>query len=110
MDTSTLEADPVLDEIVRRLVDAMRPERIYLFGSRARGDHREDSDYDLLVVLRSSDLPPHKRDQAAYRHLKGVGAAKDVLVWTADEFDARTSVVTSLPATVLREGRQVYAA
>ncbi len=110
MDTTTLTTDPVLTEMVRRLVAAFRPEKIYLFGSRARGDHRHDSDYDLLVVLASSELPPHKRDQMAYRQLKGIGAAKDVLVWTRDEFDARTEVVTSLPATVLREGKQLYAA
>jgi hypothetical protein len=46
----------------------------------------------------------------AFRLLCGVGAAKDVMVWTADEFDPKTAVATSLPATVLREGRLLYAA
>ena len=41
---------PGLPETIRRLVAAYRPERIYLFGSRARGDAGPDSDYDLLVV------------------------------------------------------------
>jgi predicted nucleotidyltransferase len=45
-----LAADSRLDDIVRRLVDAYRPERVYLFGSRARGEGGPDSDYDLLVV------------------------------------------------------------
>ncbi len=40
-----------LAEIVRRLVDTYRPIAIYLFGSRARGDNRPSSDYDLLLVL-----------------------------------------------------------
>src|ERR1017187_10362282 len=35
--------DPLLGEIVRRLVDVYRPERIYLFGSTARGDAGPDS-------------------------------------------------------------------
>jgi predicted nucleotidyltransferase len=43
--------DPILIDIVHRLVDAYRPERIYLFGSRARGEAGPDSDYDILVVI-----------------------------------------------------------
>jgi len=43
--------DPVLGEVVRRLVHVYRPERIYLFGSTARGDAGPDSDYDLMIIL-----------------------------------------------------------
>jgi len=102
--------DPILKEIVRRLAENLRPERIYLFGSRARGEAGPDSDYDLLVVLPDSELPGYKRDQAAFRALKGVGVAKDVLVLTREEFRRRAGVVCSLPATVLREGRLLYVA
>lgn len=104
-----LERDPALAEIVRRLVEAYQPERIYLFGSKARGDAGPDSDYDIMVVVRASDLPPHRRDQMAYRILRGVGAAKDVLVWTRAEFEERAAAPTSLPATVLREGKLLHA-
>ena len=41
-----------IQEAVRRLVVAARPRKIILFGSRARGDEREDSDLDLLVIER----------------------------------------------------------
>ncbi|MGH7719849.1 MAG: nucleotidyltransferase domain-containing protein [Gemmatimonadaceae bacterium] len=105
-----LEQDPKLRQIVQRLVEALEPERIYLFGSRARGEAGSDSDYDVLVVVPRSDLPAHRQDQRAYRALKGIGVAKDVLVWTREEFESRSSVVCSLPATVLREGRLLYAA
>jgi len=106
----THEQETVLAEIVRRLVAACRPERIYLFGSQARGDAGPDSDYDLLVVVPSASLPPHRRDQQAFRALRGVGVAKDVIVWTREEFEARLGAPSSLPATVLREGRLLYAA
>jgi hypothetical protein len=102
--------DAVLREIVDRLVHALQPERIYLFGSRACGAAGPDSDYDLLVVVPVSDLAPHRRDLLAFRALCGVGAAKDVLVYTRGEFESRNRVASSLPATVLREGRLVYAA
>ncbi len=105
-----LEQDPVLREIVDRLVPALHPERIYLFGSRARGDAGPDSDYDLLVVVPASDQPGYRRDQLAYRTLGGVGAAKDVLVWTREEFECRLHLPASLPATVVREGKLLYAA
>ncbi len=102
--------DPKLAEIVRRLVAAFSPDSIYLFGSQARGEAGRDSDYDLLMVLARSDLPRYKRDQAAFRVLCGVGASKDIIVLTRDEFDRKLSVVSSLPATVEREGRLLYAA
>jgi hypothetical protein len=103
-------SDPILTEIVRRLVDAYEPERIYLFGSHARGDVGPDSDYDVLVVV-PDDAPPERRRSAlAYRSLWGTGTAADVLVWRSSDFDRRARVVASLPAAVLREGKLLYAA
>jgi predicted nucleotidyltransferase len=76
-----LRRDPVLAEIVRRLRDAYEPERIYLFGSKARGDTGPDSDYDLLLVV-ADDAPPERRtSRLAYKVLWGTGIAADVLVW-----------------------------
>lgn len=105
-----LHQDPVLREMVERLVATLHPEKIYLFGSRARGEAGPDSDYDLIVVVSASDLPGYRRDQIAYRALRGLGVAKDVLVWTRDEFESRVHLPASLPATVLREGRLLHAA
>jgi predicted nucleotidyltransferase len=102
--------DPILNELVRRLVDTYRPERIYLFGSVARGDAGPDSDYDIMVVV-SDDAPPDLRDCAlAYRALRGLGIAKDVLVWTRSDFDKRLHLRASLPSTILREGKLLHAA
>jgi predicted nucleotidyltransferase len=107
---SLLEQDPVLRAMVDRLVDALHPERIYLFVSRARGDAGPGSDYDLLAVVPESSLTPHQRDVLAFRALCGVGAAKGVVVYTRVEFELRSRAASSLPATVLREGRVLYAA
>jgi predicted nucleotidyltransferase len=110
LETEVFADDPILAEIVRRLVEALRPDRIYLFGSRARGEAGPDSDYDLLAVVAKSELPPHRRDVLAFRALCGVGAAKDVVVYTREEFESRSRAASSLPATVLREGKLLYAA
>jgi len=45
-------ADQALDEVVDRLVEALVPVAIDLFGSRARGTARPDSDFDLMVIAR----------------------------------------------------------
>jgi len=103
-------SDPKLREMIRRLVDSFQPEAIYLFGSVARGVGGPNSDYDLLVVVKASDLPTYQRNKRAFRALCGVGAAKDVIVLTRDQFDRKLKVASSLAATVAREGRLLYAA
>jgi predicted nucleotidyltransferase len=104
-----LRRDPVLAEIVRRLRNVLQPDRIYLFGSRARGDAGPDSDYDLMVVVRD-DMPARlRRPAVAYQALRGTGAAADVLVWTTGAFESRLSLRASLPATVVEEGALLYA-
>jgi len=105
-----LDQDPVLREIVQRLVETIHPERIYLFGSRARGDAGADSDYDIVAIVPSSSEPPHRRSQRAYLALRGIGTAVDVLVWTREAFDGRLHLRASFPSMVLRDGRLLYAA
>ena len=99
-----------LAEIVRRLVEAYHPERIYLFGSVARGEAGPDSDYDLLLVVPDEASRERKRSRLAYEVLWGTGVAADVLVCTHSYFEARRHLKASLPGTILREGRLVYAA
>jgi len=108
--TDLLEQDPTLGEIVRRVAEAYHPLQVYLFGSKARGDAGPDSDYDLLVVV-SDNVPEEMRKSAlAYRNLWEVGTAADVLVCTESWFRSRLEVPSSLPATVTREGKLLYAA
>jgi predicted nucleotidyltransferase len=97
----------VLEEIVRRLVAEVDPDRIILFGSRARGDAKPDSDVDLLVI-KASDEPPHRRVIRAYRALKGVGVPKDILWRTPEEVAEWSAVRNYVTTEALREGRVLY--
>jgi hypothetical protein len=63
--------DPRLDEVLRRLVDAYRPETIYLFGSYARGDAGPDSDYDIMVIVPDDAAPERRRSRLAHRCVAG---------------------------------------
>lgn len=101
--------DPVLAELVRLLSEAYQPEQIFLFGSQGRGDAGPDSDYDLMVVVADDVAPERCRSRLAYQVLRGTGAAADVLVWPRRMFEERLHLHASLPATIVREGRLVYA-
>ena len=71
--------DPRLREAIKRLVDALHPRAIILFGSRARGTNRADSDYDLLVV--SDELRDYDE---VYRPVAGRGLHCDVVPCTSE--------------------------
>ena len=99
-----------LDDILDRLVRELEPDQVYLFGSRARGDADPDSDFDLLIVVPESSLPGYARDRLALRALRGIRVPVDTIVLTREEFDRKRPVLSSLPATVEREGKLLYAA
>ncbi len=80
MNNAVLNDDPILAEIVRRLVEALKPERIYLFGSKARGESGADSDYDLMVVVPHATEPGYRLAQKAHSLIWGLGTAADILV------------------------------
>jgi predicted nucleotidyltransferase len=110
MESAELLDDPVLAEVVRRLVLAFQPERVYLFGSHARHEAGPDSDYDLMVVVPDTTPPPLRRSGRAYEALWGLRTAADVLVWTRGAFDERIHLKASLPSTIMREGKLLYGA
>ena len=62
----------LLDTIKNRIVDAIRPEKIILFGSHAWGIPGDDSDIDLYIVVAKSDQPAYKKAREVYRALRGV--------------------------------------
>ena len=108
--TAPSAAEPVVAEIVRRLIEVYHPERIYLFGSAARGEAAPDSDYDFMVVV-PDDTPREVREtRAVFKVLNDIDAPIDVLVWTRQEFDERLHLRVSFPSTIVSEGKLLYAA
>lgn len=99
-----------LDEAIQRLVAALRPEQIYLYGSHAYGQPSADSDLDLLIVLTDSNLPPHRRAVAAYRALRGLCLPAEIKVVTREELARRASWSSAIERVVLEKGKLLYAA
>ena len=99
----------VLAEVVRRVVEACRPESIVLFGSAARGEMTEHSDLDLLVI-KGGKYNYWKTLEAIHMSFWGVGIGVDVVLGTPEDVvrDRDTHCLVICPA--LREGRVVYGA
>ena len=97
----------VLDEIVQRISAVIRPRRIVLFGSAARGEMGRDSDLDLLVVVQG---PVHRRAlaQEIYRHLHGIPQPVDVIVVTEQDIEQYGDRVGTILRPALREGQVIY--
>ena len=107
---SMLEIQPkpeVIDELVRRIVEAVHPLRIILFGSAARGEMGRHSDLDLLVVMPDGT---HRRRtaQEIYRRMWGVGFAKDIVVVTESDIREHGSNPYLIIKNALEEGRELY--
>lgn len=100
---------PEIRKITEIIVREYSPDKIILFGSRARGDSRPDSDIDILVVSdREKDLPRHKRGQNVRLKLAGVSAPLDILFYTHDDLNRFKNIRQSFCATVQREGVELY--
>lgn len=98
---------PQLDRIVDAIRAHLSPELILLFGSRATGGAREDSDYDLMIVLPDgSDLERGRRD--AYDALHAIGARVDVLVRSVSDYERRQADPGFFDWLISREGVLLY--
>jgi uncharacterized protein len=102
--------DPaILADIVQRIVSVAQPERIVLFGSGARGTMGANSDIDLLVI-KGGKFNRERLTTAIYRHLRGAGAAVDVVVVTSEEVERYRDTHCLVICPALREGKMVYGA
>ena len=100
-------AESLVTEMADRIRRAVDPDRIVLFGSRARGDDTDQSDYDLLIVAPSS-LPRWRRPAKIYGLLAGLGVPKEIVWWTAEEVAEWRGVRAHFINTALREGKVLY--
>ena len=100
--------EETLERLTSRLVDALRPERIYLFGSQAYGTPDPDSDLDLLIVVAKGGPPERDLTIRARQAIGEVPCGLDVLVYAADQFDSRSGWRANFEHTVRNKGRLLY--
>lgn len=103
--------DDLLDRMVQAIVDEVDPEQVILFGSRARDDHRENSDIDLIVVEAEPFGPERSRHEEMVRLYHAVArfpVATDVLVYSHEDVDYWRDSLNHVLARALREGKVLY--
>ncbi len=98
---------PYLSEVVDRIVRKFHPVKIILFGSWARGEAREDSDLDLLVVLSKTE---HTRKAAIQigNSLSNLPISKDIIVTTPKDIEKYGKTVGTILLPALTEGTVIY--
>jgi len=104
--------DRLIKEITDTIVHEIQPCQVILFGSRARGEARSDSDIDLLVVVDQDFGPDHfRRDEMARirKVLAGYRIPKDILVYSFSELKKWEKSLNHIVGRSLREGKVLYA-
>jgi len=98
-----------LNDLVRRILRVVRPLKVVLFGSAARGEMGPDSDLDVLVIV-PNGADTRMITRRIYRALIGFGEAADVIVATEDEIARYGGNFSLVYYPALKEGREIYAA
>ena len=99
--------DPLVERVVRRIARSVKPERVILFGSRASGQPREDSDIDLVVVYSGSKT---KREVQVGIHklFANPDFSMDVFVLTPEELESQKTIPNTLAREVSEHGVVCY--
>lgn len=98
----------IIDEVTRRLVEVYKPVTIYLFGSYAWGLPTEESDLDLAIVVHNAEVRRIDRVYKGLKVLYNLGIAKDIIVYTKEEFDKAREHPSSLARKIRRQGKVLY--
>ena len=103
------EQSRLLQRIVEIIVQEARPERVILFGSRAKGAASAESDYDFLVVIRGV-TNEREVSRRIYRALleKRAGVAVDLVVVNASTLERHQASPFYIYREALREGKVFY--
>jgi len=104
--TPTVQTE--LGGLVRRIVEAVRPLRIILFGSAVRGETGPDSDVDILVVM-PDGTNRLQTMQFLHTQLFGIPLAVDILVATPSDLERHRNNVGLIYRTILEQGKEIYA-
>lgn len=99
--------EKLIKDIIEKVVFISDPQQIFLFGSRARGDARNNSDYDVLVIKPSKE-PRYKRGVDLYKSFASFPAEVEFLVYTPSEVEDWREVPEAFITTAIREGKLLY--
>ena len=96
-----------IEQVARRIGEVVRAEQVILFGSYARGEAKEGSDVDLLVIA-ESELPRFKRSRELYKSIRPYPFSMDLIVYTPAEVRKARTSPHSFISTALQDGKLLY--
>lgn len=99
--------DATLDKIIGKILEIITPEKMILFGSRAKGLNKEDSDYDILIITPGIQ---NKREisKKIYRNLLGTNASVDIIIEVPEIIEKYKNSVGYIYKNILQEGKIIY--
>ena len=97
----------IIEDLVKKVVEQIHPNKIYLFGSRAKGSARSESDIDLLIIADMAGSK-HQRSLAIRKLFPNRRFSLDVLVYNQQEFEQESEIPNTIGYTVAHEGKLLY--
>lgn len=102
-----MELNEILQKAIKILTTEVHAEKIYLFGSQVNHRATNDSDIDLMVVA-PSDKPQKIRNSEVRLALVGLDQSFDIFVYTPQEIEEYSSLLSSIPWTAIHKGELIY--
>lgn len=96
-----------IQNIINKIIDIIKPNKIMLFGSRARGNFNQESDYDILI-LKEGIINKRNLAFELYRLISDEPFAIDFLVDTPDNFNEQISNPHKIYNSIFKEGKILY--
>jgi len=100
---------PFIAQIVNTIVSTVAPDKIILFGSYARGDYRNDSDVDILILKKGLT---NEREVTGNLYLelfnKKISTPIDLIAMDYDKYNRLSDSIGYIYKTIKREGVVIY--
>lgn len=112
MELTTAKNKIEYSEIVKAILNEVEVEKVILFGSRARGDDKPESDLDLLIIQKHNFSKSKSRWNETIKirkALKNYIVSKDILLFSESEVDYWKDSINHIIPTCLKEGKVLYA-
>ena len=103
----SLDNQSLPEDLVRQIASRFLPDKMILFGSRARGDAGEGSDIDLLVLF-PDVADPHRRAAEIHAARLNFPQSADIVVSTTSRFERYCNVVNTVYWPASHEGKVLY--
>jgi len=106
---SSTSENSILDKVVQSLKLEFRPTRLFLYGSRASGNHREDSDFDFVLVVPNFDKNQRHNvmSKISKKFWQELNIEVQVWIYSEEDFNNWKDEFSSIPETALNTGKEI---